>query len=377
MNRNFQGWSAVARELERHADTRLEWFNTGQRASLRAIANRISSNGLVLADEVGMGKTRIAVALARSVIESGGRVAILIPPGLGYQWANELKQGGIEDDCQVVRSIGGYLAAWDTDQNPPRTPWYKERLILISHAFPNWRLGAASEAWRWALLPTLYAEWRKRSSGRYPRSYLAEDVQDELDDEWVQAAAKSICQDIPEELSCPARAAFRREPDNIPWPGALQKAEYSRNQLLRPWLERAVGLGFGVFDLVIIDEAHNGRGRESGLARLLDGIVLQAEHACRPGNDGTPVQLDVGQWQQTLKRINVPEATLEAIRLCSEEYEAAVQRVRQTWRSSHEARDQYVRAAASFQQTLRPYLMRRDKREDESVQKFGASSGKA
>ena len=155
MNRNFQGWSAVARELERHADTRLEWFNTGQRASLRAIANRISSNGLVLADEVGMGKTRIAVALARSVIESGGRVAILIPPGLGYQWANELKQGGIEDDCQVVRSIGGYLAAWDTDQNPPRTPWYKERLILISHAFPNWRLGAASEAWRWALLPTL------------------------------------------------------------------------------------------------------------------------------------------------------------------------------------------------------------------------------
>ena len=30
-----------------------------------------------------MGKTRIAVELARCVVESGGRVAILVPPGLG------------------------------------------------------------------------------------------------------------------------------------------------------------------------------------------------------------------------------------------------------------------------------------------------------
>ena len=255
------------------------------------------------------------------------------------------------------------MAAWDTDGSPPRTPWYKERLILISRAFPNWRLGAASEAWRWALLPTLSAEWRKRSSGRYPRSYLAEDVQDELDDEWVQAAAKSICQDIPEELSCPARSCIQALADNIPWPGALQKAEYSRNQLLRPWLERAVGLGFGVFDLVIIDEAHKGRGLESGLARLLDGIVLQAEHARRLAMTATPVELDVGQWQQTLKRIYVSEATLK-------QSACAAKSMRPPFsgfaRHGEVAMKRAINTSGrrSCQQTLRPYLMRRDKRED-------------
>ena len=43
----------------------------------------------------GMGKTRIAVALARSVIAAGGRVLILVPPGLGFQWRAELRDGGL------------------------------------------------------------------------------------------------------------------------------------------------------------------------------------------------------------------------------------------------------------------------------------------
>src|ERR1700722_18346426 len=123
MNQDFEGWPAVAEQLERRASLEADWLNAGQRASLRVIAKRIASNGLVLADEVGMGKTRISVSLARAVVEAGGRVAILIPPGLGFQWADELKHGGIEDDCQVVRSIGGYLGAWDTDPSSPRTPW--------------------------------------------------------------------------------------------------------------------------------------------------------------------------------------------------------------------------------------------------------------
>src|SRR5262249_47778477 len=147
-------------------------------------------NGLVLADEVGMGKTRIAVALARAVAESGGRTGILIPPGLGFQWQSELKLGGIQDNCQLVRSLAAYMAAWDIDRTPPGMPWFEERLVLVSHAFPNWRLGSASEAWRWGLLPTLYAEWRKRCTSRYPRGYY---VRDEIDNDWVQAAAKSIC----------------------------------------------------------------------------------------------------------------------------------------------------------------------------------------
>ena len=56
-------------------------LNKGQRASVLALAERIGEHGVVLADEVGMGKTRIAVELICAVNEAGGRAAIIAPPG--------------------------------------------------------------------------------------------------------------------------------------------------------------------------------------------------------------------------------------------------------------------------------------------------------
>ncbi len=105
MKQAFQGWEKVSQRLRASAELaasvdsaechRLSRFNPGQQASLNAIADRIQYNGVVVADEVGMGKTRIAVEVARCVIECGGRVAILVPPMLGYQWKQELKDGGL------------------------------------------------------------------------------------------------------------------------------------------------------------------------------------------------------------------------------------------------------------------------------------------
>jgi ERCC4-related helicase len=55
-------------------------LNDGQRASLAAIADRIGVSGVIVADEVGMGKTRIAVFVARAVVQSGGRSAVVFRP---------------------------------------------------------------------------------------------------------------------------------------------------------------------------------------------------------------------------------------------------------------------------------------------------------
>jgi hypothetical protein len=70
VKQRFQGWETVADLLRQQAEgqeqlardkredaTRL---NPGQRASLHAIASRIVNNGVLIADEVGMGKTRIS-----------------------------------------------------------------------------------------------------------------------------------------------------------------------------------------------------------------------------------------------------------------------------------------------------------------------------
>lgn len=372
MKQRFRGWHTVSQKLSQYADENSGWFNEGQRASLRVIANRIPENGLILADEVGMGKTRIAVALARSVIESGGRTAVLVPPGLGFQWIEELSHGGIKKTPQILRSMWGYLAAWEPGRKSELEPWFNDQIVLISHAFANWHLGASTHprhAWRWALLPALYAEWRKRTTGRYPRGYYFNEF---IEDKWVSNAAKSICESIPSNKSNCAHRRAHELSEHTPWPGALDAAEYRRNEHLRPWFERAIGLGLGAFDLIIIDEAHKSRGTESGLSRLLEFMILQSDNARRLGMTATPVELHVAQWQQTLSRISVGENSLGDISSRIEEFSGAVQRVRESWRSSPEAREEYRRAAQGFQRTLSPYLLRRDKREDDAVRNFEA-----
>ena len=374
MKQDFQGWASVATRLNEYADNQQKLalakgeiatrLNAGQRASLHAISERIPKNGIVIADEVGMGKTRIAVELARAVTESGGRVAILVPPDLGYQWQVELRDGKV-DAPPILRSLSAYLAAWESDQ--PEAPWFDEPVVVISHAFTNWKLGKDTTPWRWALLPELYARWRKQVEGRRPRGYRGNE---KLADERVAMAAASICASIPNDERHKAWQLIDELSRRTPWPDALDGSKYSRNQELRPRLEQAVGLGLGIFDLIIIDEAHKSRGDESGLSRLLDHVVLQSEEARRLAMTATPVELDVSQWQHTLSRIGLDGESLAPIKQTLTEYTDAVGRIRQSWRSSSEARCAFKNSAIKFKKALSPYLLRRDKREDETVKQF-------
>src|SRR5687768_12918889 len=83
-------WSEVSRRAEARLD--LPALDTGQRDSLAWIAHRLAEAtcpGIVLADEVGTGKTRIACAVIHAVLAAGGRVATVVPRGLMHQWAHE------------------------------------------------------------------------------------------------------------------------------------------------------------------------------------------------------------------------------------------------------------------------------------------------
>jgi len=368
MKQEFKGWNEVSARLNvfannpSHRENRGYSLNTGQCASLRAIAERITKNGLVIADEVGMGKTCIAVELARSVVDSGGRVAILVPPGLGYQWQDELRKGDV-DAPLILRTLSQYLSAWALEYQ--QQPWFQKQVVVISHAFTNWRLSENSDSWRWALLPELYALWRKRTSEskRLPRGYYDNE---KLSDSRVSNAAESICNEIQENELNPAWLLMNKLSDETPWPSALQGREYGRNQKLRPCLESAVGLGLGIFDLVIIDEAHKSRGTESGLSHLLENVVLTSSSGRRFAMTATPVELDISQWKDTLSRIGLDKHFLIPV---IDTYSGAVKRVRQC-PSSQDAREAYKRSAVSFQTDLSPYLLRRDKREDSAVQLY-------
>ena len=378
MNQMFQGWAVVADHLQQQADVQDQLahekseeathLNPGQRASLRAVASRILRNGVVIADEVGMGKTRIAVEVARCVIKSGGRVAILVPPGLGYQWQAELRDGEVNDVPAILRSLSAYLAAWADNQQP----WFAKQAVMVSHAFTNWRLGENAAVWRWALVPELYARWRDMTDHRLPRGYHDNAT---LAKGWTcSAAAKSIVAALPTNRKHPLRRLLD-DFVNVQWPRPLDAAEYAKYGALRPWLERGVGIGLGTFDLIITDEAHKSRGTESGLSRLLERVIVSSDTARRLALTATPVELDVSQWHSTLSRLGLDAATLAQVQEVTTQYADAVKRVRQSWRSSPEARAAYKIAAARFQDTLSPYLLRRDKREDPDVRCFHDHSG--
>ena len=378
----FQGWEAVAEHLRQQADLQAQLanekgedsthLNPGQRASLRAIASRIVRNGVAIADEVGMGKTRIAVEVAHCVLKCGGRVAILVPPGLGYQWQAELRDGEINDVPPILRSLGAYLASWADCTN--QQPWFGKQIVMVSHAFTNWRLTKNAAVWRWALVPELYARWREMTDQRLPRGYRDNATLAKAQGWGCDLAAKSIVAGLPKNRKHPIRRLLDQF-EEIQWPRPLDVAEYAQYGQMRLWLERSVGIGLGAFDLIITDEAHKSRGTQSGLSRLLEKVIVSSDDARRLALTATPVELDVSQWHSTLSRLGLDSTTLVQVQASASQYADAVKRVRQAWRSSPEARAAYKVAAARFQETLSPYLLRRDKREDPDVRSFHEHSG--
>jgi superfamily II DNA or RNA helicase len=65
-----------------------------------------------------------------------------------------------------------------------------------------------------------------------------------------------------------------------------------------------IGFGLGQFDLVVIDEAHKARGKDSSLSRILGPVCWESSGAFRFGMTATPVELDPAQWKDTLGRIH-------------------------------------------------------------------------
>jgi len=379
MTKKFQGWDEVAKRLRQHAQNERNqaesgsaaWLNAGQCATLDAIADRIVDHGLLIADEVGMGKTRVAAALVSAVVGAGGRVAILVPPVLGYQWEHELREGGAPSP-KILRSLLQYVGAWGGKDSDHR-PWFDESVVLLSHSFANWRLGANSAFWRWGMLPEVYARWRQRTSesGRLPRGYKKSSC-----DEKVRNAAISLIKAIPDDKQSPAYRIISEFVEQTPWPGALEADAYAKNKDLRPCLEKAVGLGLGLFDLVVIDEAHKSRGEDSRLSTLLDAIVLAKPEVRRFGMTATPVELDVSQWESTLARIGLDYKKLESITKDIEAYADIVRQIRQC-PTDVSLQGRFPSIARQFEQALSPYVLRRDKREDEAVRRFAREVGES
>ncbi|MCL1136527.1 DEAD/DEAH box helicase family protein [Shewanella hafniensis] len=138
----------------------------------------------------------------------------------------------------------------------------------------------------------------------------------------------------------------------------------------RELLENAVGLGLGSFDLVVIDEAHKSRGDTSSLSRVLERVIIQNPQGRRLAMTATPVELDSTQWKQILHRIQLTEDIQKPILASVEDYASSVSKLRKFWKTDELVRNDFKQAAKSFETSLRPYLLRRDKRQDTTIKAF-------
>ena len=353
-------------------------WRAGQDASLQWLREKLASEpGVLIADEVGLGKTRLAIAMAVCVAHSGGRVAILIPPGLTFQWRDEELVGFIR---QAREQGVPWLKSWWPDVRVLRTfrdlfssgtgfPISKQAPItFISHTFGLPRTETAKRAELWALpfmLKKKLVDGRKvRGAGKLTISeFQAEAVQ------WLAQHGSS-----------PSLDRVRTEQL-----GKLSPAAFS-DGTNRELFEDLVGQLVGQFDLIIIDEAHKARAgddatkkekaaettRMSRLSRLLRHILLRSgakrtRAAKRIALTATPMEMDAGQWVTIFNRIGLGAERVKSLEGAVMAFEKATRGLR----VGSEVEVQTLRDAASdFSEKLKPIVTRRLWRDDPMVQDF-------
>jgi superfamily II DNA or RNA helicase len=342
----------------------------GQVATLEFIAERIANHGVIVADEVGTGKTRIACAVAEAVARCGGRVAVVVPRGLMHQWRREYAELAPARQLMPLTTLQDWLTGEEHEAAVQRRVW------LVSHGFRYPRVTAHSHDWRVALPSLVHAELHPRlnSDRRTVEGRIAAMAQDggSLSSR-LRAMAKRIASLIPKESD------LHRRLDALPW---LGRDGYGlRDSFMAGGESRAVasdllGLWMGSFDLLVIDEAHKSRDRQEDdpghaaterkkvLPELLE--LLDAPNQRRVSLTATPMEMDAEQWADLVRR-TIPASPVQTIRRAAETFVNALTRVRI-------APDDVSRlgeletAARTFQNSLSEIVTRRRLMESEELE---------
>ncbi len=374
-------WTTVADRVERRASAP-QWGagvepTDGQRNAIAAIALRLrrGQRSLLLADEVGTGKTLIAAVLIKAVQAGGGRSAVVMPAGLGAQWQAELRRlDPLDTTLSPLRSYWTFLDTFKrpedvADRDTMRTrrareladrrqqrelppgEWCDEPILLLSHNLGTMRETTGTRAWHQGLVESV----RKVADGvrryrRDPRGGMHHNI------------AREAAERILARLDRADRDAL------------LARIESNGNPLIDR-LRPIVACGLGRFDLLVIDEAHKARGATSSLSRVISDMTWKAADVFRLGLTATPVELDASQWIQTLERLGLPASTLTVLRSAIDGYVEAVGELRTKVALTPATVERYRVAAELFQTRLSPWVLRRDLLEDNFVGGFQQRHG--
>ncbi|MQA37044.1 SNF2-related protein [Rugamonas aquatica] len=378
-------WDPVWEHMRQLAAIDTLW-RADQQHSLAWMTGRLQQqNGVLIADEVGLGKTRLAIALAVCVVACGGRAAIMVPPGLTYQWCEEELRGFLRQMQElklawapadirpkILRTYPDLFSAENADEPYPFSN--KNKIVFMSHRFglPQ-RLGAVKKDDLWALPFLLKNDISKDERRGYGTGKLG------VSDQQYDAIAW-----LAKNLPGPLRKRLRGSELGRASTATLTEDE---NSIL---FRNLIGELVGDFELLVIDEAHKNRaGTEySSTEKALSTTLQSRLSACirdillRPGSvtadakrvalTATPMEMDVSQWTSILNRIGIQHETIGKLKTAVEAFATAVDNVHT---GGAQELKQLSDAAAAFQSGLQPYVTRRLWRDHPCVQKFARHGG--
>lgn len=371
---NWEQAFATMRQLaaEKSSNAKQPVWKYGQQHTLNWVAGQLEAQarkGIVVADEVGMGKTRVVMAAILAVLKAKGTVAAIVPPGLLYQWKKEwddfiksLDTGGGKDYSPIL--IRSYNTLFEnTKLNFPFST-NEGKWLLLSHQFGPPQITQNSQSWRYGLPIFVRAQQEYDNNKRRNRHW-----------QWAQKTYGSKCPTLNEPISKCSDKGWCEECSTVK---VLKKAsEFLRSEgrwhLLRntpdiqlgyaqtefkDWFQGEDGLRIlsellGPVDLVVIDEAHKSPNEDSVLETALTKILKPA--AKYIAMTATPMALSPAQWEGIFSRIgeakNYPG---KAIRDFDEAHRAANKHSKDSIKV-----EDLIAKSLMFTEALRPYVTRR------------------
>ncbi len=348
---------------------RCSLWKYGQENTIRWIASQLripGRKGVLVADEVGMGKTRVVMAAILSVLKSGGTVAAVVPPGLLYQWEKEWDEfikslkdkqrySTIQYSPILLRSYNNLFVdnnlQYPLSENP-------EKWLLISHQFGRPILRSTSNMRRFSL-PILAAAVtiRNRKNGHQNNKF------------WQALTREGWSHDCLDER-CSDCSDYRRK-YCLPYLQVKKAAEYLAKKRLGHFRnlvdirepedarkyyqskdgQQMIGDLLGSIDLLVIDEAHKNRGSDSKLQINLENISDSA--ARRIAMTATPMELKSKQWADLFKRIGekYPEQIIAAFDAARAEAELHP--------DNRKMIENLIEQSSRFKKALKPFVTRR------------------
>ena len=325
-------WKNVFKSMKKLAlaKSKVSVWKFGQKKSIHWIAEQLGQkgrNGVLVADEVGMGKTRVVMAAILSVLENGGSVAVVVPPGLLTQWKKEWDEFfcTLKDKNKYSPIfLRSYHSLFEDGSLKFPLAQNANKWLLISHQFGAPRLGINSQSKRY-LLPVLVKALQKDTQGKKRNNSYWQLVKKNFGYDNCIGADCDHC----EENECNSWYAAMNKAakylrtgqrwrlfNNIPENG-LETDDNKKN--FKEWFNGEKGIAMlgellGSVDFLVIDEAHKNRGEDSRLETNLSKIIKMNEGGKRIAMTATPMELRADQWGNLFERINesCPEKAIKA-----------------------------------------------------------------